>query len=1366
VLLLVGVLVSACDIRWVRATEVIYIKSDGSIDPPDAPISTVDNITYTFTGNIYNRIVILRNNIIVNGNGKTLQGSFSGYGFYWSGINNVTIKNANIRSFEVGIFTYGSSHNTFSGNNITDSADYGICLVSSSSNTIYGNSITYSTYIGIYLDSSSNNNYVYGNEISNNDWYGVDIRDSCLNNVSDNSIVYSTYVGIWLYGSCNSNIVSGNNIAYITWVGADIGGSHNTFSENDITTVKRGVCVSGSNNTVSKNTITDTQIGVDAQQYSHNHVSLNNITNSLEQGIVLYSSCFNIISGNIITNNKVGLAVLDMSHNNIIFGNTIENSSSKGVWFGGSNNNTVYGNIITKSGYGFSSGYGISLEGCYSNEFKYNRMTDNRYNFYVGGSELTHFIHDIDSSNTVNGKKIYYLVDRHGMEIPSDAGFVALVSSTNIIVKQLELENNSQGILLVYTRNSQIANNSISNNERGIYFWDSSFNTVFQNNIANNTYSGVYIDKLSSNNTVSGNSITNNGRGFYIKETSSNVVSGNNITNNYYGFSLSNCSNNRIYHNNIINNTQQVSTQNSVNIWHNGYPSGGNYWSDYTGKDEKCGVDQNITGSDGIGDTPRFIDTDNTDRYPLMTPSVIIYGRVIVEGTNAVAPPTVHNVRGLRVDLIRGSDVLETVYSDVNGDFVCSNVGGPSDVRLMLTLEDRDNTIKTYDNTRDANNPSWLRTPTFRVERPYRANIAMNIAIDNSITYELNGVLFVPMMPDDTNVGEDRFAHLAVIYHNTYLAARFAVENLGLTLDHALPVEVRAFATGGTLYTIATSTIWVDQVDSSYSSTNRPDNREWHEFGHHIMTDSSIGGDNLMPTYSGVWWFLADLDDNGIYETNCSATHEVNHWGYINPTTTDSWTEGFAEFMSLMVAVIVNEPSPWIYNWAGGATNLEDPVLTWRDEEFAVAAILWDLYDANVDSYNMSATFGWQQYNGRHLILDDRISLSLEEIWSRLESVAPTNLTGVYDTFAYLNSNDSDSDGIHDLDEIFILHGAFADSPPMGQYNGEAIGRAAYTTPQVATRQIQVIGGTWFPTGASHRIRVSAVPSRTAKPPYPGSFINVTVIDNATGLKLDNAELFTQMIYDEPYASHNYNYTVSLRDLPKNVSITLPILPSKAYIYAQKIGYDLSDPLILNSTFYWDSLSQPKDILLNHTFYLQPSHDIAVTNITTHKTVVGQNYPLRVNVTIENQGLFFNETFNVTVYANTTIIETKEVTLTNGNSTTVTFTWNTSGVAKGNYTITAEATQLPYETDKLDNTLTDGWIIVAMVGDLTGPEGVPDGKCDMRDVYVVARAFGSHPGHPLWNPNADITGPQGLPDEKVDMRDIYVVARNFGKTDP
>jgi hypothetical protein len=56
-----------------------------------------------------------------------------------------------------------------------------------------------------------------------------------------------------------------------------------------------------------------------------------------------------------------------------------------------------------------------------------------------------------------------------------------------------------------------------------------------------------------------------------------------------------------------------------ANFWDIGYPSGGNYWSDYTSVDSYSGPYQNETGSDGIGDTPYIIDEDNQDNYPFMS---------------------------------------------------------------------------------------------------------------------------------------------------------------------------------------------------------------------------------------------------------------------------------------------------------------------------------------------------------------------------------------------------------------------------------------------------------------------------------------------------------------------------------------------------------------------------------------------------------------------------------------------------------------------------------------------------------------------------------------------------------------------------
>ena len=171
-------------------------------------------------------------------------------------------------------------------------------------------------------------------------------------------------------------------------------------------------------------------------------------------------------------------------------------------------------------------------------------------------------------------------------------------------------------------------------------------------------------------------------------------------------------------------------------------------------------------------------------------------------------------------------------------------------------------------------------------------------------------------------------------------------------------------------------------------------------------------------------------------------------------------------------------------------------------------------------------------------------------------------------------------------------------------------------------------------------------------------------------------------------------------------------------------------------------------------------HDVAVTNVASSKTVVCQGFSATINVTVANQG-DYTETFNVTAYANATAIQTETLTLTSQDSTTLTFTWNTTGFVKGNYTISAYAEPVPGETYTADNNFTDGWVYVAMVGDING-----DGKVDVKDVYAVAKAYGTslegpNPPGRTYNPNYDING-----DDKVDVKDYYIVCRHYGEVDP
>jgi parallel beta-helix repeat protein len=197
----------------------IYIRSDGSIDPPTAPIATVDNITYTFTGNVNESIsmlaiVVERDSIVVDGQGYTVQGTGSGTGtgITLSERNNVTIKNMTIKTFGIGIYVCNSSsHNSFSGNNITANS-YGIAIIYSSDNSISGNNITANKWDGIDVGNSSSYNNISGNKITANNGDGIFIDFSSNNSMNRNNLT-NNGEGIRFYYSCSNNSVNGNNVA-------------------------------------------------------------------------------------------------------------------------------------------------------------------------------------------------------------------------------------------------------------------------------------------------------------------------------------------------------------------------------------------------------------------------------------------------------------------------------------------------------------------------------------------------------------------------------------------------------------------------------------------------------------------------------------------------------------------------------------------------------------------------------------------------------------------------------------------------------------------------------------------------------------------------------------------------------------------------------------------------------------------------------------------------------------------------------------------------------------------------------------------------------------------------------------------------
>lgn len=196
----------------------IYIRADGSIDPPTAPISTIgDNVTYLLMGDIVNTsIVIERDNIIFSGvvvddTIPIVEGTGNGDGIKILERTNVTIENMNIKGTGIAIGPY-SSYITIFGNNLTNNyggIGYTLSIVNAQNNTIYGNNIT-NNGGGISLYNSRGNS-IYGNNIIGNNAWGISIGYYSDNNTIYRNNIENNTFGIGFGSSSNNNVIYLNN---------------------------------------------------------------------------------------------------------------------------------------------------------------------------------------------------------------------------------------------------------------------------------------------------------------------------------------------------------------------------------------------------------------------------------------------------------------------------------------------------------------------------------------------------------------------------------------------------------------------------------------------------------------------------------------------------------------------------------------------------------------------------------------------------------------------------------------------------------------------------------------------------------------------------------------------------------------------------------------------------------------------------------------------------------------------------------------------------------------------------------------------------------------------------------------------------
>jgi parallel beta-helix repeat protein len=244
--------------------------------------------------------------------------------------------------------------------------------------------------------------------------------------------------------------------------------------------------------------------------------------------------------------------------------------------------------------------YGIKLD--YHSD--YNNLSGNN----IRNSRIGIYL-NFSNNNGVSGNNItggYY-----------DGIWLRSSSNNNVSGNSISA-NSNYGIELDYSsNNNNIVGNNVTDNTSGIVLsYSSNNNNIAGNNITNNDQEGIKYGWGSCNSIITGNNIESSWYGITLDLSSNNNISGNRIAHNEYGIVLGNERNDCVYHNNFIDNTHQASLQNCTAAWDDGFPSGGNYWSDYLTRYPNA---SEIDAS-GIWDIPYEIDANNIDHYPLIIP--------------------------------------------------------------------------------------------------------------------------------------------------------------------------------------------------------------------------------------------------------------------------------------------------------------------------------------------------------------------------------------------------------------------------------------------------------------------------------------------------------------------------------------------------------------------------------------------------------------------------------------------------------------------------------------------------------------------------------------------------------------------------
>ncbi len=571
-------------------------------------------------------------NVYFTRNCSVVDNNISGNNFgivLWESGDNVINNNTLSGNFRDGVLVGLSYNNTITGNNVSHNGGNGIFIASSMHNVLAHNTAMKNEWEGLSIQDSESNTII-NNSVSGNREYGIDIESSkaiflASNTLTEDGIrIYGQFLEHWnTHGIDPSNTVNGKPVYY--WKNIS-GGAVPTNAGQVILANCTDVRVEGQNMSIG-------DMGIALGMSSQNTITGNNVSGH-DEGIFLYESDRNTINNNVLSQNSNGLKVRN-SYRNGIGGNTLS-GNGWGVYVINGFRNSVSYNVVMDNEY-----VGIGLSYSYSDIVHNNSISYSSDGIYLSNSEGIMIAdntlvengivlkgdlvdewnsHTIATSNNVNSRPVHYWKDVSGGTIPSGAGQVILANTTSTVVDAQNISKASEGIQVGFSHNITISNNTLSGNQDGIALHYSDNTKIVGDRMTGNLVGvGLW---FSRNNTIAGNMVSRSEwDGIVLAMSDGNIIRDNEISKNLGGMVTILSGNNSVYHNNFMYNTGQAVEWGGVNQWDNGYPSGGNFWSDYVGTDDWSGPNQDLLGSDGIGDIPyTTIGADSRDRYPLIYP--------------------------------------------------------------------------------------------------------------------------------------------------------------------------------------------------------------------------------------------------------------------------------------------------------------------------------------------------------------------------------------------------------------------------------------------------------------------------------------------------------------------------------------------------------------------------------------------------------------------------------------------------------------------------------------------------------------------------------------------------------------------------